>query len=196
MVTNIRSSQGPSSVKATWGLVLWTRAEQAGKIKHRQAVRSADPGGSRARSGSHLPPPTTASVCQKSLWLSTSDWPEPGQRAIRCRVAAVCMSKRGQSAATHLRAGAGVALQPGVILSARAAALRRLQERGKRPVKRQRAWCLEQGETQARLSEMGTSPCKEQAENASNKFSYLSHERCSHHINSAVHTCHTAQHPA
>lgn len=87
------------------------------------------------------------------------------------------MSKRGQGAAAHLRAGAGVALQPGVILSARAAALRRLQEKGKRSVKRQKAWCLEWGETQATLSEVGTSTCKEQAEKASNKFSYFTHEK-------------------
>lgn len=48
------------------------------------------------------------------------------------------------------------------------------------------------GEAHATLSEVGTSACKEQAEKASNKFLYLTHERCSHRINSVVQICHTA----
>ena len=134
LVANTRSSQGPSGPHRGWSFELVN-------IKRGQAARSSDLTGPRGRSASHLPP-TTALVCQKSLWSSGSDQPTPG-RAARRGVAGGWRSKRGQGAATHLRAGAGVALQPGVILPAGAAALRRLQQRGERPVKRQRARCLE-----------------------------------------------------
>lgn len=98
------------------------------------------------------------------------------------------MDRRGQSAAAHLRAGAGVALQPGVILSAGAAALRGLQEREK-ATEKAKSTVFAAG---AR-SEVGTSVYE--VENASNKFSYLTRETQSRHMSSAVLVCHSEQHP-